>query len=143
TMTKCEQVAALLSALAVDRLHWELLAQCVERGGRGRIDRETLLQILVRDGEWAPHPDICAGGEWYDALLRFRAIADSAQRRGAPAARSIARSPWRALTALLVPRAWWDHRVATAGEPGRGGRGGEPASAMAHAVSPTDAHTDA
>ncbi|ACU85263.1 hypothetical protein Bfae_14320 [Brachybacterium faecium DSM 4810] len=116
TMTKCEQVAALLSALAVDRLHWELLAQCVERGGRGRIDRETLLQILVRDGEWAPHPDICAGGEWYDALLRFRAIADSAQRRGAPAARSIARSSWRALTALLVLLAWWNHRFATAGE---------------------------
>src|SRR5699024_11337269 len=64
-MTKCEQVAALLSAVAVDRLHWELLAQCVERGASRRIDRETLLQHLVSDGEWTPHPDVCAGGDWY------------------------------------------------------------------------------
>jgi len=115
-MTKYEQVAALLSALAVDRLHWELLAQCVERGSTRRIDRETLLQILVADREWTPHADICAGGDWYVALERLRAIAASARQAGTPAARSTARSAWRALTALLVLLAWWNHRFATAGD---------------------------
>lgn len=114
-MTKCEQVAALLSAVAVDRLHWELLAQCVERGASRRIDRETLLQHLVSDGEWTPHPDVCAGGDWYVGLERLRSIAAAARTEGAASQRGTARSAWRALTALLVLLAWWNHRFATAG----------------------------
>ncbi|ATG52239.1 hypothetical protein CFK38_12410 [Brachybacterium vulturis] len=114
-MTKCEQVAALLSAVAVDRLHWELLAQCVEHGGAREIDRETLLQALVADRDRAPHPDVCAGGEWYVGLERMRSIATAATLEGSPAQRSTARSAWRALTALLVLLAWWNHRFATAG----------------------------
>ncbi|WP_394214732.1 hypothetical protein [Brachybacterium vulturis] len=114
-MTKCEQVAALLSAVAVDRLHWELLAQCVEHGGAREIDRETLLQGLVADPDRAPHPDVCAGGEWYVGLERMRSIAAAATSHGSPAQRSTARSAWRALTALLVLLAWWNHRFATAG----------------------------
>src|SRR5699024_5483737 len=88
-MTKCEQVAALLSAVAVDRLHWELLAQCVEHGASRRIDRETLLQCLVSDPEWAPHPDVCAGGDWYLGLERLRSVAAAARaaRTAAPRGR--------------------------------------------------------
>ncbi|MDN5898846.1 MAG: hypothetical protein L0H74_02125 [Brachybacterium sp.] len=114
-MTKCEQVATLLSAVAVDRLHWELLAQCVEHGGSREIDRETLLQRLVTDREWVPHPDVCAGGDWYVGLGQMRSIAAAATSGGTPAQRSTARSAWRALTALLVLLAWWNHRFATAG----------------------------
>lgn len=115
-VTKCEQVSALLSALAVDRLHWELLAQCVERGTIERIDRETLLQQLVTEPHWQPHEDVCAGGEWYEGLERLRVVAAAATDALAPAHRSTARAAWRALTALLVLLAWWNHRFATAGE---------------------------
>jgi len=114
-MTKCEQIAALLSAVAVDRLHWELLARCVERGGRGQIERETLLQILVQDRSWSPHEDVCAGGRWYSGIEQLRRIAGEALAAAAPAHRGTARSAWRALTALLVILAWWNHRFATAG----------------------------
>src|SRR5699024_7538600 len=96
-MTKCEQVAALLSAVAVDRLHWELLAQCVEHGASHRIDRETLLQCLVSDPEWAPHPDVCAGGDWYLGLERLRSVAAAARAEGTAAQRGTARCAWRAL----------------------------------------------
>src|SRR5699024_5730497 len=115
-MTKCEQVAALLSAVAVDRLHWELLAQCVEHGASRRIDRETLLQCLVSDPEWAPHPDVCAGGDWYLGLERLRSVAAAARAEGTAAQRGTARCAWRALTTLLVLLAWWNHRFATAGD---------------------------
>lgn len=115
-MTKCEQVAELLSAVAVDRLHWELLAQCVERGSSLRIDRETLLQTLVTDREWSPHPDVRAGGDWYVGMERLRIIAAATTGAGTPAQRSTARSAWRALTTLLVLLAWWNHRFATAGD---------------------------
>ncbi|MDN6328101.1 MAG: hypothetical protein ACTMKY_06240 [Dermabacteraceae bacterium] len=114
-MTKCEQVAALLSAVAVDRLHWELLAQCVEHGSSRQIDRETLLQGLVADREWMPHPDVCAGGDWYVSLERLRSIAAAATADGTPVQRGTAQSAWRALTALLVLLGWWNHRFATAG----------------------------
>ncbi|ASK66912.1 hypothetical protein CFK39_15105 [Brachybacterium avium] len=115
-MTKCEQVAALLSAVAVDRLHWELLAQCVEHGSSREIDRETLLQRLVSDREWVPHPDVCAGGDWYVGLEQLRLIAAGARSDGDSVQRRTARSAWRALTALLVLLAWWNHRFATAGK---------------------------
>ena len=114
-MTKCEQIAALLSAVAVDRLHWELLAQCVERGERREISRETLLQILVRDRSWSPHEDVCAGGRWYSGIEQLRRIAAEAMVSTAPAHRATARSAWRGMTALLVILAWWNHRFATAG----------------------------
>lgn len=114
-MTKCEPVAALLSAVAVDRLHWELLAQCVERGGDRRIERETLLQRLVDDPDWAPHFDVCAGGSWYVGLERLRLVAGAAAAAATTPQRSTARSAWRALTTLLVLLAWWNHRFATAG----------------------------
>ena len=114
-MTKYEHVASLLSAVAVDRLHWELLAQCVEHGATGMIDRESLLQVLVRDAEWTPHDDICAGGSWYVSLEKLRCIAMAAAESAPPGEHSTARSAWRALTALLVLLAWWNHRFATAG----------------------------
>ncbi|WP_422117377.1 hypothetical protein [Brachybacterium sp. UNK5269] len=113
-MTQCEQIAEFLSAVAVDRLHWELLAQCVEHGAEQRIERETLLQVLVSDPRWRPHPDVCAGGPWYQALERLRVVAGAGDAPAAPA-RGTARSAWRALTALLVMLAWWNHRFATAG----------------------------
>ncbi len=115
-VTKCEHISALLSVLAVDRLHWELLAQCVERGNAERIDREMLLQQLVTEPHWQPHEDVCAGGEWYEGLERLRIVAAAATDELAPSHRSTARSAWRALTALLVLLAWWNHRFATAGE---------------------------
>lgn len=114
-VTDCEHVAALLSAVAVDRLHWELLAQCVDRGHEGRIEREQLLQILVREGQWRPDPDVCAGGSWYVALERLRVIADRALEELPAPQRGIAREAWRGLTALLVMLGWWNHRFATAG----------------------------
>jgi hypothetical protein len=114
-MTKCEQIARLLSALAVDRLHWELLAQLVEHDGAPRIDRETLLQELVHDPRRRPHEDVCAGGRLYVRLEEMRCTALAALDGAAPAARGTARPAWRALTALLVLLAWWNHRFATAG----------------------------
>ncbi|GAA1489591.1 hypothetical protein [Brachybacterium sacelli] len=114
-VTDCERVAALLSAVAVDRLHWELLAQCVERGQQDRIDREELLQTLVREDQWRPDPDVCAGGSWYVALERLRAVAERALGDLPAPQCGIAREAWRGLTALLVMLAWWNLRFATAG----------------------------
>ncbi|MEY8655431.1 hypothetical protein [Brachybacterium paraconglomeratum] len=114
-MTKCEHIAQLLAALAVDRLHWELLAQLVEHGGAPPIARETLLQELVADPTRRPHPDVCAGGRVYVLLEEMRCVASAALDAAGPAARGTARPAWRALTALLVLLAWWNHRFATAG----------------------------
>ena len=115
SMTKCEQIAALLGAVAVERLHWELLAQCVDLGSERPIERETLLQTLVADASWRPHPDVCAGGQWYEGLLEMRQIAAGTLSATAAPRRGTARSAWRGLTALLVLLAWWNHRFATAG----------------------------
>jgi len=114
-MTKCEHISRLLSALAVDRLHWELLAQLVEHGGAPEIARETLLQELVSDPYRRPHEDVCAGGELYVLLEEMRCVALAALDGAGPGARGTARPAWRALTALLVLLAWWNHRFATAG----------------------------
>ncbi|MGO1228392.1 hypothetical protein ACT3SQ_13465 [Brachybacterium sp. AOP42-C2-15] len=134
-MTKCEQIASLLSAIAVERLHWELLAQFVEHGDTRVIDRETLLQTLVSDREWRPHDDVCAGGRWYMGLEKLRRIAAAAMVAALPAERRIARSAWRALTALLVLLAWWNHRFATAGSLVDELREQEPESTLAPLLS--------
>jgi hypothetical protein len=115
-MTECEHISQLLAALAVDRLHWELLAQLVEHGGAPPIARETLLQELVRDPDRRPHEDVRAGGEVYVLLEEMRRIAGAALADAGPSARGTARPAWRALTALMVLLAWWNHRFATAGE---------------------------
>ncbi|MGP9539680.1 hypothetical protein ACT3SP_16895 [Brachybacterium sp. AOP43-C2-M15] len=134
-MTKCEQVAALLSAVAVDRLHWDLLARCVEHDGERTIERETLLQQLVSDPRWRPHADVCAGGSWYIGLERLRVVAAGAMERAAVPERSTARSAWRALTTLLVLLAWWNHRFATAGRLVDELREREPESTLAPLLS--------
>ena len=134
-MTKYEQLAALLSALAVDRLHWELLARCVERGSARAIDRESLLQQLVGDASWRPHSDVCAGGDWYVGLEQMRIVAASAVSAHEPARRSTARSAWRALTTLLVLLSWWNHRFATAGDLVDELREQEPESTLAPLLS--------
>lgn len=115
-MTDCERVAALLSALAVDRLHWELLAQLVERGQDRRIDRERLLQELVSDPVWRPDPSVCAGGSVFRALEGLREVAAGAWDAAPRGARGVPRDAWRGLTALLVLLSWWNHRYASAGE---------------------------
>ena len=115
-MTECEHIAALLSALAVDRLHWELMGRCVERGAARKIDREDLLPILASDGSWRPHADVCAGGSWYRALEELQAVAAGAMTAAPVQERSTARCAWRAVTTLLVLLAWWNHRYASAGE---------------------------
>ena len=114
-MTECEHISQLLAALAVDRLHWELLAQLVEHDGAPPVDRETLLQELVRDPARRPHDDICAGGRVYVLLEEMRCVARAALEGAGPSGRGTARPAWRALTALLVLLAWWNHRFATAG----------------------------
>lgn len=134
-MTKCEQLASLLSAVAVDRLHWELLAQCVEHGTDREVERETLLQALVSDAELIPHEDVCAGGSWYTALEKLRGIAAAACEAASPAELGTARSAWRALTALLVLLAWWNHRFATAGHLVDEIREREPESTLAPLLS--------
>ena len=98
-----------------DSLHWELLAQLVEHGGAPPIARDTLLQELVADPARRPHPDVCAGGRVYVLLEEMRCVASAALDAAGPAARGTARPAWRALTALLVLLAWWNHRFATAG----------------------------
>src|SRR5699024_2926748 len=60
-------------------------------------------------------PDVCAGGDWYLGLERLRSVAAAARAEGTAAQRGTARCAWRALTALLVLLAWWNHRFATAG----------------------------
>lgn len=134
-MTEYEHIASLLSAVAVDRLHWELLAQFVELGGGRTIERETLLQTLVNDRQWQPHEDICAGGRAYVGLEKLRRIAAAAMAVALPAERRIARSAWRALTALLVLLAWWNHRFATAGSLVDELREQEPESTLAPLLS--------
>ena len=114
-MTECERIAQLLAALAVDRLHWELLAQLVEHDGAPAIDRETLLQELVRDPTRRPHEDVCAGGRLYVLLEEMRCVAAAALEGAEPRTRGTARPAWRALTALLVLLGWWNHRFASAG----------------------------
>ncbi|APX31630.1 hypothetical protein BH708_01640 [Brachybacterium sp. P6-10-X1] len=130
-VTDCEHVAELLSVLAVDRLHWELLAQCIDRGNEGSIDRGELLQILVSERHWRPDPDVCAGGSWYVALERLRVIAEKAWSELPDPQRGIAREAWRGLTALLVLLAWWNHRFATAGRLVDELREREPGSTLA------------
>jgi len=134
-MTKCEQIAALLSAVAVDRLHWELLARCVEHGSNREIGRETLLQTLVSDREWSPHDDVCAGGQWYLAFEQLRWVAAAAMDGGDPTTRARARSAWRGLTSLLVLLAWWNHRFVTAGHLVDELRAREPESTLAPLLS--------
>lgn len=114
-VTDCEQVSELVSAVAVDRLHWELLALCVDRGNAASIDREQLLQVLVRDGSWAPDADVCAGGAWYEAIEQLRDVAAAGCADPVLPDHGIAREAWRGLTAMLVLLAWWNHRFATAG----------------------------
>lgn len=114
-VTDCEQVSDLISALAVERLHWELLARCVDRGNAAPIDREQLLQVLVRDGSWCPDSDVCAGGDWYEAISQLRDVAAAASADPELPGRGIAREAWRGLTAMLTLLAWWNHRFATAG----------------------------
>ena len=114
-VTDCERIARVLSALAVDRLHWELMAQLVERGQSRRIDRERLLQVLVSDPEWRPDPSVCAGGRDFRVLSALRVVAASAWDAAPPGARGGPRDAWRGLTALLVLLSWWNHRYASAG----------------------------
>ncbi|MGP9845519.1 hypothetical protein [Brachybacterium sp. 107] len=114
-VTDCEHISELVSAVAVERLHWELLARCVDRGNAAPIDREQLLQILVRDGSWTPDVDVCAGGDWYVAIQQLRDVVAAGCADPALPNHGIAREAWRGLTAMLVLLAWWNHRFATAG----------------------------
>lgn len=134
-MTKCEQLAALLSALAVDRLHWELLARLVEHGRERTIEREELLQELCRDPSWRPSQDVCAGGRWYRLLEEVREVATGALDAAVGSGRGTARPAWRALTTLLVLLSWWNHRFATAGRLVDELREREPESTLAPLLS--------
>lgn len=115
-VTDCEHVALLLSAVAVDSLHWELLALCVERGQRRPIDRDRLLQDLTGDPSWRPTTDVCAGGSWYSALEKLRVMAGARAEGTHGEQGEIAEAAWRGLTVMLVLLSWWNHRFATAGE---------------------------
>lgn len=115
-VTDCEQVSAMLSALAVDAVHWEVLALCVDRGSPAPIDREMLLQVLTTDPSRRPHEDVCAGGDWYADLELLREAAGAAMHLGHPSGVAVAASAWRGLTAVLALLAWWNHRFCAAGE---------------------------
>lgn len=115
-MTDCEQVSTMLSALAIDAVHWELLAMCVDHGSPTPVDREMLLQELTSDPSRRPHEDVCAGGGIYSDLLLLREAAAAAMHLGHPAGAASAASAWRGLTAVLALLAWWNHRFSGAGE---------------------------
>lgn len=114
-VTDCEHLSQLLSALAVDSLHWELLALCVDRGQEDPIDRDRLLQELTSDPSWIPDLDVRAGGSWYLALEKCRVAAGSVIAGPQPQQRLLAEEAWRGLTVLLALLSWWNHRFATAG----------------------------
>lgn len=114
-VTDCEQLSQLLSALAVDSLHWELLALCVDRGQPHPVDRDRLLQELTSDPAWIPDADVRAGGSWYLALETCRAAAASVATGPEIAQSHLAEEAWRGLTVLLALLSWWNHRFATAG----------------------------
>lgn len=115
-MTDCEQLGAMLSALAVDAVHWELLALCADRGSARSIDRESLLQQLTSDPSLRPHSDVCAGGDWYTTIELLREAAAAAMNGADPVSASVATAAWRGLTAVLSLLSWWNHRFAAAGE---------------------------
>lgn len=115
-MTDCERVGAMLSALALDSIHWEVLGLCVEHGTGRPIDRDTLLQELTSDPTRRPNEDVCAGGAWYSALELLREAAQGARHGGDPDSAARAADAWRGLTTVLALLAWWNHRFATAGE---------------------------
>lgn len=115
-VTDCEQLCAMLSALAVDAVHWELLAVCVDRGSRRSVDREELLQELTSDPSRRPHADVCAGGDWYHSLELLRDAATGAMDGPDPASAAVARDAWRGITAVLTLLSWWNHRFAAAGD---------------------------
>lgn len=114
-VTDCEHLSRLLSALAVDSLHWELLALCVDRGQAQVIDRDRLLQELTSDPAWIPDPDVRAGGSWYLTLEKCRAAASAIAIGPEAPQRLLAEEAWRGLTVLLALLSWWNHRFATAG----------------------------
>ena len=115
-VTDCEHLALLLSAVAVDSFHWELLAQCIDRGQGRTVDRDRLLQELTTDGSWRPHVDVCAGGSWYSTLEKLRVVAQVCAAATSGEQEMLAESAWRGLTVLLALLSWWNHRYATAGE---------------------------
>lgn len=115
-VTDCEQLSAMLSALVVDAVHWELLAMCVDHGSPTPVDREMLLQELTSDPSRRPHEDVCAGGDLYSDLQLLREAAAAAMHLGHPAGAALAASAWRGLTAVLALLAWWNHRFSGAGE---------------------------
>lgn len=115
-MTDCELLGRLLSALALDALHWELLALCVEHGEDRTIDRDQLLQTLVEDPSWTPHPDVTAGGSRYSTVADLRAVAEAALSAPDATTRELAWAAWRGLTAVMALLGWWNHRYSTAGE---------------------------
>lgn len=114
-VTDCEHLSQLLSALAVDSLHWELLALCVDRGQQQPVDRDRLLQELTSDASWIPASDVRAGGAWYLALEKCRVVAASVIAGAEAPQRLLAEEAWRGLTVLLALLSWWNHRFATAG----------------------------
>lgn len=114
-VTDCEHLSELLSALAVDSLHWELLAQCVDRGQEHPVDRDRLLQELTADPSLVPDSDVRAGGSWYSVLEKCRAAAGSVIAGPDATQRLLAEEAWRGLTVLLALLSWWNHRFATAG----------------------------
>lgn len=115
-VTDCEHVALLLSAMAVDSLHWELLAQCIDRGQGRSVDRDRLLQELTTDGFWRPHTDVCAGGSWFTAIEKLRAVAHARAATSDREQGELAEAAWRGVTVMLVLLSWWNHRFATAGD---------------------------
>lgn len=115
-VTDCEHLALLLSAVAVDSLHWELLAQCIDRGQDRPVDRDRLLQELTKDGRWRPHADVCAGGSWYSTLETLRVVARVRAEATSGEQEVLAEAAWRGLTVLQALLSWWNHRFATAGD---------------------------
>lgn len=131
SVTDCEHLEELLSALALDSVHWAIIGICADRGREGRVPRDELLQTITSDPDLRPHPDVCAGGRWYETLEGLRLLALAAQGSGGAEHRGTAAAAWKGTTVALTVLAWWNHRGATAGHLVEELRIHDPASTLA------------
>ncbi|MBK0329863.1 hypothetical protein I8D64_00385 [Brachybacterium sp. MASK1Z-5] len=115
SMSHCERLAGMRDLLAapdaaLSLLH--VLSGLEEEGEDGGI--EGLVRFVARlaaDPSLRPASRICAGGEWFEALLAMRMACEgtgSAPMVGASA------GAWTALGTALAVLSWWNHRFATA-----------------------------
>ncbi|MGY5764373.1 hypothetical protein ACXET9_04135 [Brachybacterium sp. DNPG3] len=116
SVTDCELVARLLAALGASADHWSLWERCAEHGTASDPRGEDLLSRIVEDPDFAPHPDVVAGGEWFRSLEDMRLLCEEILQEERSDTNPRVLEAWRGLTVVLCLLDWWNHHLAAAGD---------------------------